>query len=119
METLHEGSFRTSAGSCEEGCLETAVVGLGAIGDPLHRDRTALGHTARDQIVEQGAQRPREGLWVTSFPRATRCAGQARPYGIGGALRAGAAQRHANLPIAHKRRRVVARYSSARVPGVL
>jgi len=49
-------------------------------------DRSS-GSSAREQIVEQGAQRLKEGLWVSIFPEGTRVApGTIGRYGIGGAL---------------------------------
>ena len=49
-------------------------------------DRSS-GSSAREQIVEQGAERLREGHWVTIFPEGTRVApGTRGRYGIGGAL---------------------------------
>jgi len=48
-------------------------------------DRSS-GHSARDQIVEQGARRLAQGMWVSIFPEGTRIApGKAGRYGIGGA----------------------------------
>lgn len=44
------------------------------------------GVSAREQIVEQGARRIRQGLWVSIFPEGTRVAvGKRGRYGIGGA----------------------------------
>jgi 1-acyl-sn-glycerol-3-phosphate acyltransferase len=44
------------------------------------------GLSARDQIVEQGAKRLRQGLWVSIFPEGTRVpVGKRGRYGIGGA----------------------------------
>jgi 1-acyl-sn-glycerol-3-phosphate acyltransferase len=49
-------------------------------------DRSS-GVAAREQIVEQGAKRISQGLWVTIFPEGTRVAvGKRGRYGIGGAL---------------------------------
>jgi len=49
-------------------------------------DRSS-GHSAKDQIVEQGRQRLAEGIWVSIFPEGTRVApGKVGRYGIGGAL---------------------------------
>jgi len=49
-------------------------------------DRSS-GHSARDQIVEQGRRRLSQGMWVSIFPEGTRIApGKVGRYGIGGAL---------------------------------
>ncbi len=45
------------------------------------------GSAAVQQVLEQGAQRLAEGLWVVIFPEGTRVpAGQTRRYGMSGAL---------------------------------
>ena len=81
-------------------------------------DRSS-GRTAREQIVEQGAERLREGHWVTIFPEGTRVApGVKGRYGIGGSLlatRTGAQI----LPIAHNAGEVWGRYSFRKKPGVV
>jgi len=81
-------------------------------------DRSS-GHSARDQIVEQGAARLKDGLWVTIFPEGTRVApGQRGRYGIGGALlatRTGAPI----LPIAHNAGELWPRYAFRKRPGVV
>ena len=81
-------------------------------------DRSS-GSSAREQIVEQGAQRLREGHWVTIFPEGTRVApGTRGRYGIGGALlatRTGASI----LPIAHNAGEVWGRYSFRKKPGLV
>ncbi|HEX4779811.1 MAG TPA: lysophospholipid acyltransferase family protein [Usitatibacter sp.] len=81
-------------------------------------DRSS-GRTARDQIVEQGAERMKEGLWVTIFPEGTRVApGRRGRYGVGGALlatRAGAPI----LPIAHNAGDFWGRYSFKKKPGIV
>jgi 1-acyl-sn-glycerol-3-phosphate acyltransferase len=49
-------------------------------------DRSS-GVAAREQVVQQGAVRLKEGHWVTIFPEGTRVApGKRGRYGIGGAL---------------------------------
>ena len=67
---------------------------------PIAIDRRA-GHRAVNQVVEQGLERLREGLWVLVFPEGTRVLpGQTRKYGISGALlasRSGAKL----VPVAH------------------
>jgi 1-acyl-sn-glycerol-3-phosphate acyltransferase len=63
-------------------------------------DRGA-GHTAVNQVVEQGRQRLAEGDWVVIFPEGTRMpAGQTRRYGVSGALLASQTGRLV-IPVAH------------------
>jgi len=81
-------------------------------------DRSS-GHTARDQIVEQGTQRIAEGLWVTIFPEGTRVApGKRGRYGIGGALLATRTGTPI-LPIAHNAGEMWPRYAFRKNPGVV
>ena len=79
-------------------------------------DRSS-GTTAREQVVQQGAQRLKEGLWVTIFPEGTRVApGKRGRYGIGGALlatRTGAPI----LPIAHNAGEFWPRYAVRKRAG--
>ena len=81
-------------------------------------DRSS-GAAAREQIVQQGAERLRDGIWVTIFPEGTRVApGQRGRYGIGGALlatRTGAPI----LPIAHNAGELWPRYAFRKRPGVV
>jgi 1-acyl-sn-glycerol-3-phosphate acyltransferase len=81
-------------------------------------DRSS-GGAAREQIVQQGAQRLKDGIWVTIFPEGTRVApGQRGRYGIGGALlgtRTGAPI----LPIAHNAGELWPRYAFRKRPGVV
>ena len=81
-------------------------------------DRSS-GSSAREQIVEQGAERLREGHWVTIFPEGTRVApGTRGRYGIGGALLATRTGTPI-LPIAHNAGEVWGRYSFRKKPGVV
>lgn len=81
-------------------------------------DRSA-GSSAREQIVEQGAERLREGHWVTIFPEGTRVAPGAKGrYGIGGSLLA-TRTGTAILPIAHNAGEVWGRYAFRKKPGVV
>lgn len=79
-------------------------------------DRSS-GIAAREQVVQQGARRLKEGLWVTIFPEGTRVApGKRGRYGIGGALlatRTGAPI----LPIAHNAGEFWPRYAFRKRPG--
>lgn len=81
-------------------------------------DRSS-GGAAREQIVQQGAQRLKDGIWVTIFPEGTRVPpGQRGRYGIGGALlatRTGAPI----LPIAHNAGELWPRYAFRKRPGVV
>lgn len=59
--------------------------GLAAM-KPIAIDRGA-GHHAVGQVVAKGAQRLKDGIWVTIFPEGTRMPpGMTRRYGISGAL---------------------------------
>lgn len=53
---------------------------------PIAINRKA-GASAVTQVIEQGKQRLREGLWILIFPEGTRVAvGETRKYGASGAL---------------------------------
>ncbi|MGA0000279.1 MAG: lysophospholipid acyltransferase family protein [Steroidobacteraceae bacterium] len=67
---------------------------------PIAINRGA-GHRAVNQVVEQGAARLKEGLWILLFPEGTRTrAGENRKYGLSGALLA--SRTGAKLvPVAH------------------
>ena len=81
-------------------------------------DRSS-GRTARDQIVEQGAERLAEGLWVTIFPEGTRVApGKRGRYGLGGALLATKSGTPI-LPIAHNAGDFWGRYAFKKKAGVV
>jgi 1-acyl-sn-glycerol-3-phosphate acyltransferase len=77
------------------------------------------GVSAREQIVEQGAKRIADGLWVTIFPEGTRVrVGQAGRYGIGGgtlATRTGTPI----LPIAHNAGEFWGRYAFRKHAGTV
>ncbi|HUO96256.1 MAG TPA: lysophospholipid acyltransferase family protein [Steroidobacteraceae bacterium] len=69
----------------------------------------AAGGTAVSQVVAQGQQRLRDGMWVLVYPEGTRVAvGQRRRYGISGAL-LGAAAGCKIVPVAHDAGRYWAR----------
>ena len=79
-------------------------------------DRSS-GHSARDQIVEQGAERLKQGMWVSIFPEGTRVApGKVWRYGIGGALLATRTGTPI-LPIAHNAGEYWGRYAFRKHPG--
>jgi 1-acyl-sn-glycerol-3-phosphate acyltransferase len=67
---------------------------------PIAIDRGA-GRRAVEQIVAQGSERLRSGIWVMIFPEGTRVApGHRRRYGVGGAALA-AASGFPVVPVAH------------------
>jgi 1-acyl-sn-glycerol-3-phosphate acyltransferase len=81
-------------------------------------DRSS-GRTAREQIVEQGAERLKEGHWVTIFPEGTRIApGKRGRYGIGGSLLATRTGTPI-LPIAHNAGEMWPRYAFRKKPGTV
>ena len=79
-------------------------------------DRSS-GVAAREQVVEQGAQRLKEGHWVTIFPEGTRVPpGRRGRYGIGGALLATRTGTPV-LPVAHNAGEFWPRYAFRKRPG--
>ena len=73
--------------------------GLAAL-KPIAINRSA-GHSAINQVVEQGLVRLNKGLWVVIFPEGTRmAAGETRRYGTSGALLAIEAQKQI-VAVAH------------------
>ena len=85
---------------------------------PIAIDRGA-GHTAVNQVVEQGKARLAEGLWVVIFPEGTRmAAGQTRKYGVSGALLAIASGRKI-IPVAHNAGKFWPRRGLVKQPGMI
>jgi len=77
------------------------------------------GHNARDQIVEQGARRLAQGMWISIFPEGTRIApGKRGRYGIGGALLATKTGAPI-LPLAHNAGEYWPRYAFRKRPGTV
>ncbi|HNP35778.1 MAG TPA: lysophospholipid acyltransferase family protein [Woeseiaceae bacterium] len=68
---------------------------IGLALDPIAIDRKASGSAVK-QVIRQGRDKLRQGIWVTVFPEGTRMApGKTRTYGTSGAALA----RDANVPI--------------------
>lgn len=81
-------------------------------------DRSS-GVAARDQIVEQGAKRIGQGLWVSIFPEGTRVpVGRRGRYGIGGATLATRTGTPI-MPIAHNAGEVWGRYAFRKRAGTV
>jgi 1-acyl-sn-glycerol-3-phosphate acyltransferase len=81
-------------------------------------DRSS-GHAARDQILEQGARRMAQGMWVSIFPEGTRIApGKRGRYGIGGAYLATRTGTPI-LPLAHNAGEFWGRYAFRKHAGTV
>jgi 1-acyl-sn-glycerol-3-phosphate acyltransferase len=77
------------------------------------------GHRAVNQVVEQGKERLREGLWVIVFPEGTRVvAGQTKKFGFSGALLATATGRLL-VPVSHNAGRFWPRRGIVKKPGTV
>jgi len=85
---------------------------------PIAIDRNA-GHSAVNQVIEQGKRRLAEGLWVNVFPEGTRVpAGTTRKYGVSGAALAKAAGVKI-VPVAHNAGDLWARRGMRKKPGLI
>lgn len=83
---------------------------------PIAIDRRS-GKKAVQQVIEQGAQRLRDGFWVMVFPEGTRVApGERRRFGIGGAALAQASGTPV-VPVAHNAGSVWPRRQFLKRPG--
>jgi len=84
--------------------------------NPIAIDRAA-GSTAMEQVVTQGRERLKKGIWVVVFPEGTRVAyGKKRRYKMGGAVLA-AETGFPVLPVAHNAGRLWARNQFIKWPG--
>ena len=91
--------------------------GLAAM-KPIAINRGA-GHTAVTQVIKQGKERLRDGIWVTIFPEGTRVGlGQTKKYGISGAALACDAQVPV-LPVAHNAGDLWPRRGLKKEPGLI
>jgi 1-acyl-sn-glycerol-3-phosphate acyltransferase len=117
-ETLFmEARFPDQCWIVKKELLWLPFVGWGLIAIKCIAIDRSSGHSARDQIVEQGAQRLKEGLWVSIFPEGTRVApGKVGRYGIGGALLATRTGTPI-LPIAHNAGEYWPRYAFKKHAG--
>jgi 1-acyl-sn-glycerol-3-phosphate acyltransferase len=117
-ETLFmEAKFPDQCWIVKRELLWLPFVGWGLIAIRCIAIDRSSGMSAREQIVEQGAQRLREGLWVSIFPEGTRVApGKVGRYGIGGALLATRTGTPI-LPIAHNAGEFWPRYAFRKRPG--
>lgn len=119
-ETLFmESQFPPQCWIVKRELLWLPFVGWGLMAVRCIAINRASGQSAREQIVEQGRRRLKQGLWVSIFPEGTRVApGKVGRYGIGGALlatRTGAPI----VPIAHNAGEFWPRYAFRKRPGVV
>ena len=81
--------------------------------------KRGTGRAAVMQLIRQGTERLKEGLWVIIFPEGTRVApGQKGRYRIGGAVLA----EHSGypvLPVAHNAGEYWPRHSFIKRPGII
>jgi len=119
-ETLFmESHFPPQCWIIKRELLWLPFVGWGLMGiRSIAIDRSS-GHSAIEQIVEQGTRRMQQGMWVSIFPEGTRIAvGRKGRYGMGGAIlatRAGVPI----LPIAHNAGEYWGRYAFRKHPGTV
>ena len=119
-ETLFmEGTFPAQCWIVKKELLWLPFVGWGLMAVRCIAIDRSSGHAARDQILEQGAQRLADGMWVSIFPEGTRIPpGKRGRYGIGGsflATRTGTPI----LPLAHNAGELWGRYAFRKRPGVV
>ena len=77
------------------------------------------GHRAVGQVIQQGKERLKDGIWVCVFPEGTRVpAGKTRKYGISGAALAHEAGVPV-VPVAHNAGDLWARRGIRKYPGVI
>ena len=117
-ETLFmEAKFPTQCWIVKRELLWLPFVGWGLLAIRCIAIDRSSGMSAREQIVEQGAKRLEQGLWVSIFPEGTRVPpGKAGRYGIGGALLATRTGTPI-LPIAHNAGEFWGRYAFKKHPG--
>jgi 1-acyl-sn-glycerol-3-phosphate acyltransferase len=85
---------------------------------PIAINRKA-GAAAINQVIQQGTERLKSGLWILIFPEGTRTAiGETRRYGVSGALLASRA-RCKVLPIAHNAGYFWPRRGWLKKPGII
>ena len=119
-ETLFmEGTFPPQCWIVKRELLWLPFVGWGLLAVRCIAIDRSSGHAARDQILEQGARRLAQGMWVSIFPEGTRIApGKRGRYGVGGAYLA-ARTGTPILPLAHNAGELWGRYSFRKQAGVV
>lgn len=89
-----------------------------AMTHPIAIDRNA-GKKALKQVIEQGKDRLKRGIWVVIFPEGTRVAhGETGNYAIGGAMLASQSG-YQVVPVAHNAGKYWPKNSFVKKPGVI
>jgi 1-acyl-sn-glycerol-3-phosphate acyltransferase len=111
--------FRQQSWVVKRELLWVPIFGWGMyIMNPIALDRGA-GRKAVEQLVEQGLERLKDGLWVIIFPEGTRiAAGKTGRYRIGGALLAERSG-YPVTPVAHNAGEFWPRRGFLKRPGVI
>jgi 1-acyl-sn-glycerol-3-phosphate acyltransferase len=119
-ETLFmEGTFPPQCWIVKKELLWLPFVGWGLLAVRCIAIDRSSGHAARDQILEQGARRLAQGMWISIFPEGTRIApGKRGRYGIGGAYLATRTGTPI-LPIAHNAGELWGRYAFRKHAGTV
>jgi 1-acyl-sn-glycerol-3-phosphate acyltransferase len=114
-----ESAFPSQCWIVKKELLWLPFVGWGLLAIRAIAIDRSSGSNAREQIVAQGADRLREGHWVTIFPEGTRVApGKAGRFGIGGSLLATRTGTPI-LPIAHNAGEYWPRYAFRKRAGTV
>ncbi|QJR13676.1 lysophospholipid acyltransferase family protein [Usitatibacter palustris] len=119
-ETLFmECTFPPQCWIVKKQLLWLPFVGWGLMGIRAIAIDRSSGHSAVEQIVEQGKKRLGQGMWVSIFPEGTRIpVGKRGRYGMGGAIlaaRTGAPV----VPIAHNAGEYWGRYAFKKHAGTV
>jgi 1-acyl-sn-glycerol-3-phosphate acyltransferase len=119
-ETLFmECTFPPQCWIIKKELLWLPFVGWGLLGIRAIAIDRSSGHSAVEQIVEQGRKRLGQGMWVSIFPEGTRIpVGKRGRYGMGGAIlatRTGAPV----VPIAHNAGEYWGRYAFRKHAGTI
>jgi 1-acyl-sn-glycerol-3-phosphate acyltransferase len=119
-ETLFmEASFPAQCWIVKKELLWLPFVGWGLLAVRAIAIDRSSGRSAREQIVEQGRKRLKQGMWVSIFPEGTRIApGKRGRYGQGGGYLA-AQTGTPVLPLAHNAGEVWGRYAFRKHAGVV
>lgn len=114
-----QASFPPQCWIVKRELLWLPFIGWGLMGIRCIAIDRSSGRSARDQIVEQGAKRISQGMWVSIFPEGTRIpVGKRGRYGLGGAMLAV----HTGtpiVPIAHNAGECWGRYAFRKHPGTV